>query len=160
MLEKYQGGCQCGALRYEVTGELGKPSICHCRMCQKAFGSFAAPLVPVRIQNFRWTRGAPAEFRSSAIVARGFCKECGTPMYMLEDGEPNIEMAMGTFDEAQNLGPLDHQSGVESRVPWCNGIDHLPSQRTTDYRTPEDMIKLKSLQHPDHDTEIWPRKFK
>ncbi len=77
-------------------------------------------------------------------------------MYMLEDGDPNIEMAMGTFDQAQNLGPLDHQSGVESRVPWCKDLDHLPSQKTTDYRTPEDMIKLKSLQHPDHDTELWP----
>ena len=77
-------------------------------------------------------------------------------MYLLEDGEPNIEIAMGTFDHAEILGPLDHQSGVESRVPWCNDLDSLPSQKTTDYRTPEDMIKLKSLQHPDHDTEVWP----
>jgi len=77
-------------------------------------------------------------------------------MYMLEDGEPNIEMAMGTFDQAEKLGPLDHQSGVESRVPWCKDLDHLPAQKTTDYRTAEDMVKLKSLQHPDHDTDAWP----
>jgi len=156
MPEKSQGGCQCGALRYEVTGELGKPSICHCRMCQKAFGSFAAPFVAVPVQNFKWTRGAPSEFRSSAIVARGFCRDCGTPMFLLEEGEPNIEIAMGTFDRVEKLGPFDHQSGVESRIPWCGDLDHVPSRKTTDYRTPEDMVRLKSLQHPDHDTEVWP----
>ena len=108
MSKNHQGGCQCGALRYEITGELPKPSICHCRMCQKAFGSFAAPFVSVPLENFRWTRGAPSEFRSSAVVARGFCKECGTPMYMLEDVESNIELAMGTFDRVKELGPFDH----------------------------------------------------
>jgi hypothetical protein len=157
MSEKYQGGCQCGALRYEVTGELGKLSLCHCRMCQKAVGSFAASFVPMPVQNFRWTRGAPSEFRSSAIVARGFCNQCGTPMYLLEDGELNIEIAAGTFDHAEMLGPLDHESGVESRVPWFGDLGHVPTQKTTDYRTPGDMVKLESLQHPDHDTDVWPR---
>jgi hypothetical protein len=32
------GGCQCGAVRYRIEGDLGRASICHCRMCQKAFG--------------------------------------------------------------------------------------------------------------------------
>ena len=78
-------------------------------------------------------------------------------MYLLEDGEPVIEVAAGTFDHAEKLGPLDHESGVESRVPWFSDLGHVPVQTTTDYRTPEDMVKLKSLQHPDHDTEVWPR---
>ncbi|HEY5106329.1 MAG TPA: hypothetical protein VII73_06080 [Caulobacteraceae bacterium] len=38
------GGCQCGAVRFAIDGALGRPGICHCRMCQKAvggpFGSF------------------------------------------------------------------------------------------------------------------------
>ncbi len=34
------GGCQCGAVRFSV-GRLGRASVCHCRMCQKAFGSFS-----------------------------------------------------------------------------------------------------------------------
>ncbi len=43
------GGCQCGAVRYAISGELGRASICHCRMCQKAFGSFFGPLVGVSL---------------------------------------------------------------------------------------------------------------
>ncbi len=41
------GGCQCGAVRFRIKGALGRPSICHCRMCQKQFGSFFGALVTV-----------------------------------------------------------------------------------------------------------------
>ena len=41
------GGCQCGAVRYELYSEPTEPSICHCRMCQKAFGNYIAPLAGV-----------------------------------------------------------------------------------------------------------------
>ena len=37
------GGCQCGAVRYCLHEPPADPHICHCRMCQKAFGSFFAP---------------------------------------------------------------------------------------------------------------------
>ena len=36
----HTGGCQCGAIRFCVTGDLNDASICHCRMCQKAFGAY------------------------------------------------------------------------------------------------------------------------
>lgn len=51
----YTGGCQCGAIRFRATGDLKDSSICHCRMCQKAFGAYYAPLVSVREVEFEWT---------------------------------------------------------------------------------------------------------
>ncbi len=147
----FSGGCQCGAMRFHINGSLGKASICHCRMCQKAFGSWGAALVSVPFDAFKWTRGAPSEFRSSAIVARGFCAACGTPLYMRDDGDPNIEMAIGAFDRPDEVGPLVDQVGVESRLAWFNGMHKLPEKMTTDYNSPEQMLLLKSLQHPDHD---------
>jgi hypothetical protein len=83
----WSGGCQCGAVRYRAR-RLDDAGICHCRMCQKAFGSFGAALVSVAADDIEWTRGTAGEFRSSAIVARGFCRDCGTPLYMKEDGDP------------------------------------------------------------------------
>jgi hypothetical protein len=150
------GGCQCGAVRYRIAGELGKAGICHCRMCQKAFGSWGAPLVSVPAANLVWSRGTPSEFRSSAIVARGFCSRCGTPLYMREDGDENYEIAIGSLDDPNAIRPMTEQSGVESKTKWFDSMHGLLSRETRDYRTPEDLARLKSLQHPDHDTEDWP----
>ena len=36
------GGCLCGNVRYEISGKALGSMLCHCRMCQKAFGSFFA----------------------------------------------------------------------------------------------------------------------
>ncbi len=149
------GGCQCGAVRYHVSGQLGHAGICHCRMCQKAFGSWGAALVSVDEKHLTWTRGRPGEFRSSAIVARGFCRDCGTPLYMKEDGDPNYEIAIGSLDDPEAARP-DHQSGTESELSWFAGLHELPRQETADYRTAEDLERLKSRQHPDHDTPEWP----
>ena len=74
------GGCQCGAVRYRFTKKPGGAHVCHCRMCQKAFGGFYAPLVGARHEYFEVTRGEIAKFRSSDLVERGFCRDCGTPL--------------------------------------------------------------------------------
>ena len=79
---------------------------------------------------------------------------------MREDGDPNIELAIGTLDDPANIPPLSRQSAVESRLPWFATIHELPDERMSDYRTPEDLKKLESRQHPDHDTDHWPIKDK
>ncbi len=148
---KRSGGCQCGNLRYSFTGHLGKASICHCRMCQKAFGSWGAALVDMAIAEFKWTRGKPAIFRSSSIVSRGFCKDCGTPMFMRDDDDPDIEIAIGTLDDPNDIPALSKQSAVESRVNWFMTMHTLKEERLQDYRSPEELVRLRSLQHPDYD---------
>ena len=150
------GGCQCGAIRYRIASRLGKAGICHCRMCQKAFGNFGAALVSVKAEVLEWTRGTPASFRSSAIVSRGFCRDCGTPLFMREDGDAMIEIAIGTLDDPNAIPAMTEQSGIESKVNWFDALRDLPRQATTDDRSPGDMMRLEGLQHPDHDTEHWP----
>jgi hypothetical protein len=146
------GGCQCGNIRYRFVGELGKASICHCRMCQKAFGSWGAALVDMKLSDFTWTRGTPGVFRSSSIVSRGFCADCGTPLFMHDDDDADIEIAIGTLDRPNDIPPLSKQSAVESRVNWFMTMHNLPEERMQDYRSPEEMQKLATRQHPDHDT--------
>ena len=149
------GGCQCGAVRYRFDGKPGDASICHCRMCQKAFGSWGAPLVSLSAENLNWTRGTPAVFRSSPHVDRGFCSACGTPLYMRDDGDLNFEMAIGTLDDP-NAAPPTRQVGIESEVNWFKSLPALAAETTMENCSPEMLQRYTSLQHPDHDTDAWP----
>jgi len=147
------GGCQCGAVRFQVQGALGRASICHCRMCQKAFGGFYGPLVSA--PGLTWTRGTPKYFRSSNRIRRGFCADCGTPLTYEPDGGP-AEVAIGAFDDPSALRPVI-QHDVAARMPWLDELVDLPVM------TPGEAAKaapfyasIRSFQHPDHDTETWP----
>lgn len=147
---EFSGGCQCGAVRFHVRGALPDRSICHCRMCQKAFGSFFAPLVSVDVGDLRWTRGEPSFFSSSELVERGFCAECGTPLSFRYLNKPRINISIGSLDDPAAVRP-EQQYGVESRMPWFADLARLPSSRTED-DIPADMReRLASRQHPDHE---------
>jgi len=152
----WAGGCQCGAVRFRVEGALGDASVCHCRMCQKAFGAFYAPLVSVDEAGLRWTRGERRVFRSSNLVGRGFCGNCGTPLtYEAPDG---IALAIGAFDDPSGIAPVI-QFGIEAKLPYVDTVCTLPGRDTMkDEQAVEFLARIVSFQHPDHDTETWPAK--
>ena len=145
------GGCQCGAIRFRISGKIGRPSICHCRMCQKAFGGFFGPLVSAPPDGVEWTRGEPTYFQSSVNIDRGFCSNCGTPMTYRHPG--GLEIAIGTFDDRSDLAPKI-QVNHASRLPWVETIFEQPIHDDPSYYTRQE--KIISFQHPDHDTANWP----
>jgi hypothetical protein len=154
----YTGGCQCGAIRFRVEGELHDSSICHCRMCQKAFGAYYAPLVSARGAALTWTRGQVKKFRSSNVAERGFCGDCGTPLtYEAPDG---VALAAGAFDDPGALPPI-LQFGIETKVGFVDHLHELPG-RTTEEDVGEApfVLDVVSYQHPDHDTPTWPMEDK
>jgi hypothetical protein len=154
MTETHTGGCQCGAVRFRVEGRLGDASVCHCRMCQKAFGAFYAPLVSVREAKLVWTRGEPKRFQSSNAATRGFCADCGTPLtYEAPDG---VALAIGAFDTPQEIVPKI-QWGIEGKLPYVDHVHELPGEHTlSDTEAAPFLATLVSYQHPDHDTDTWP----
>jgi hypothetical protein len=145
------GGCQCGAARFSVE-RLGRASICHCRMCQKAFGSFFGPLVTAR--GLTWTRGAPAHFQSSNVVSRGFCAKCGTPLtYEYEGG---VELAIGALDEPSRAAPVI-QVNPADMLPFFDKLHTLPFRPQGESAEIDAFMRsVVGHQHPDHDTERWP----
>jgi len=144
------GGCQCGTVRYRFSGAPTAAEICHCRMCQKAFGNWGAAFIEVPLTRFEWTGEQPATFRSSPPVQRGFCEKCGTPMFMLEDGDTFIDVAAGTLDDPSGLA-FTRQIGVESRHPWFKTLHTLPEFRIDETRPAEELARLTSNQHKDAD---------
>ncbi len=125
----HSGGCQCGAVRYALYAEPEQVHLCHCRMCQRAVGNSYAALAPVRHGDFAWTKGKAAEFNSSAKAARGFCADCGTPLYFRYLEGEWIDVTIGSLDNPNLVSPgLNY--GVESRVAWLAGIHDLPDYET------------------------------
>ena len=112
---RLSGGCQCGAVRYALLEEPSGPHICHCRMCQKAFCSFFAPLTGVSLEKFELTRGELSIFKSSDQTERGFCKNCGTPLTFHYVDSPRIAVSIGSLDEPEKVEPTN-QYGIEARV--------------------------------------------
>jgi hypothetical protein len=144
----HTGGCQCGAVRYALYATPAEPSVCHCRMCQKAFGSYFAPLAGVPLGDFAWVKGTPGIFKSSDAVERGFCRDCGTPLFFRYVDKNRISVSLGSLDEPARLPPV-RQYGVESRLPFLATLTTLPGTRTEDEVPPEHMARYKSRQHPD-----------
>lgn len=153
------GGCQCGAVRYRLDEEPFNAHICHCRMCQKAFGAFFAPLASVKRENFVLTRGELSIFKSSDAVERGFCNQCGTPLSFGYIGSPRIAFAIGSLDEPARVVPRI-QYGIEGRLPYFASLAGLPGETTESDTDPALLARIRSSnhQHPDHDTTEWPPK--
>ncbi len=151
------GGCQCGAVRYALHEQPSGPHICHCRMCQKAFGSFFAPLTAVPLKAFELTRGELAMFKSSDLVERGFCRDCGAPLTFHYVHKSHISMAIGSLDEPARFQPRG-QFGIEARMPWFDALPSLPGDKTTEEDGGELIVRIAASnhQHPDHDTAAWP----
>lgn len=157
MTQTFTGGCQCGAVRYRFDQKPDGAHICHCRMCQKAFGSFYAPLVGGPLNSFAVTRGEVAIFHSSDQAERGFCRQCGTPLtFGYRDGD-HISVSIGSLDQPEAFPPVD-QHGVESRLSWVNAMGHRPDRPSTEAEQPDTAAFIASTnhQHPDHDTDRWP----
>lgn len=145
------GGCQCGAVRFRIHGALGRASICHCRMCQKAFGGFFGPLVTVPKDGVEWPREQPTYFQSSVNIDRGFCKRCGTPLTYRYPG--GLDIAIGAFDDRSDLAPKI-QVNHAARLPWVETIFEQPVLGDSEYYARQEQII--SFQHPDHETGVWP----
>lgn len=94
----HRGSCLCGAVRFEVDGELPAPDACHCTMCRRQSGHFWAstdlPRSAVHItgaEHVTW-------YASSERVRRGFCATCGSVLFWDPIFRDVIAIAMGAFE--------------------------------------------------------------
>jgi hypothetical protein len=131
------GGCQCGAVRYAMhVGQVEKPHVCHCRMCQKATGGVFAALAGCAKDKLEWTSGKPAFFASSNLASRGYCKDCGTPLsFTYNTPEARIYVTIGSLDDPE-LAAIEVQYGVEAKLSWVEFCEDVPQERTG--ATPEE----------------------
>ncbi len=136
------GGCQCGAVRYRIsTVNPDSPHICHCRMCQRAVGGPFAALFNVPDTAIEWTRGTPATWRSSAAATRGFCGECGAPLFYHGDDSGRINLTIASLDDPEAYPPVG-QVGSEGRLSWFATLPTLKDHGTTEAIDPDGAARI------------------
>lgn len=108
MTETHQGGCLCGAIRYEIVGELRPVVNCHCGMCLKFHGHYGAYTAADRSALRFLGDKRPAWYHSSDVARRGFCADCGSSLFWERLGEKEISIAAGTLDQPTGLMTEGH----------------------------------------------------
>jgi len=116
------GGCACGAIRYRYSGDVMFALNCHCRDCQRESGSGFVPVLGVRAGGFEVTQGSPRLYAvradSGNMTQRAFCCECGSPLYGVPDGHPDlITIRAGSLDDASVFRP-QRDIFTSSAQPW------------------------------------------
>lgn len=99
----FTGGCYCGALRYEITGEIPWRALCLCTTCQKISGGAGNLFIGIEAKQFRYTRGEPRSFRregDGVIPTREFCEKCGVHISSrLTQIPEGVVVKIGTLDD-------------------------------------------------------------
>lgn len=128
------GGCLCGNIRYEVTGDALGSMLCHCTMCQRFSGAPILEGTTFPSDAFRLLKGEPKFYQSSAIAKRGFCPDCGSPIMfqgIIGSWVDWVVITTGSFDEPWRFPPTYHL-GIESSLPWLKVVDDLPRTQCKD----------------------------
>jgi hypothetical protein len=129
MSETVEGGCFCGAVRYRAEGKPTNTMICHCQSCREVAAAPVVPWLTFPVSAFRFIKGKPKEFSSSAPVTRGFCEACGTMLtYMHAKHPDSIDIATCSLDDP-NAFPPTHHSWLVDDLKWVKFGDRLPSYR-------------------------------
>lgn len=124
----HQGSCLCGAIHYEIHGEIGPAAYCHCSRCRKAGGSAFGANGVVKVADFKVTQGEASlkDYDTGAGVHRVFCAHCGSPIFSRRDALPGVlRVRLGTLDTPLAVPPSEHIF-VGSKADWYEIHDGLP----------------------------------
>ncbi len=92
-----KGGCLCGNVRFEATGQPYRVGLCHCLDCRKHVGSLfnGSAIFPQAAVSIS---GQTADYQG-----RVFCPTCGSPVLSRSGDE--IEINLGALDHPDQFKP-------------------------------------------------------
>ncbi|MBO9450139.1 GFA family protein [Tropicibacter sp. R16_0] len=104
-MDVHKGGCLCGALRYQISGDPLWVTACFCRFCQRASGGQGVVLPAFELTQIDVTDGEPTVYPhisegSGKAVNIHFCARCGTKTHVTFERWPDrMGVYAGTFDD-------------------------------------------------------------
>lgn len=120
------GHCFCGAVRWKSAPGILWAAHCHCEDCRRAASSDYVSWLGVERASVEWS-GPRKIYRSSYLVERSFCGECGSPLsFETEIFEDETHLYAVTLDDPSTYTPTAHIFWSE-RLPWVQVADGLPT---------------------------------
>jgi hypothetical protein len=108
-MDRFEGGCLCGAVRFVATGRPYRVGLCHCLDCRKHSGSLFQTLA-------MFPQGAvKVEGETGEHAGRHFCPRCGSSVFCRYGDE--IEVSVGALDAPDQLTPT-YENWTVRREAW------------------------------------------
>ena len=133
MAGSVKGQCLCGAVSFEVQGELPNLYQCHCSLCRKATGAAANAATIVAEHAFRWLSGEGqiSSFVKPTGYRSDFCSACGSPVPNRLRGMSKVWVPAGLLDEQSEVTIAVHlhwesAAAWERDTPQCLHLDGGP----------------------------------
>lgn len=130
------GGCNCGAVRFEVTSPLVTSTYCHCTRCQRRTGTGASVNARAEPGSFRVVAGEDRlrVWRPEVGAEKWFCGDCGSALFSRgQDDHEEIGVRLGTFDSDPLIRPSARQfvayAAVWEAIP-DDGLPRFPEGRS------------------------------
>lgn len=126
--EIYKGGCLCGKVQFEITGEIQSIVYCHCSRCRKAQGSAFATNGNVDADKFVFISGENemTGYESTPGQTKYFCQHCGSPIIAKSAASPDkVRVRLGVIESDISERPAAHIF-ASSKADWDEINDDLP----------------------------------
>ena len=115
-----KGQCNCGAVRFEIDGEIADVYVCHCSICRRATGSNGIAVVVVPNDRLRWVQGREQVAmwsKPGADWQTWFCRTCGSPVPGQND-PARMFVPAGSITEGGDAFRVAHHVWVGSKAVW------------------------------------------
>jgi hypothetical protein len=130
------GGCNCGAVRFEVAEPLVYAYYCHCTRCQRRSGSGAAPCAIPALGSFKITTGEDVmqSWNAGDGFDKSFCSKCGSHIAASDpSGSGLASIRLGAFDGDPGIRPttrhFTNYAAIWEPIPEDDPLEHFPESR-------------------------------
>jgi hypothetical protein len=106
MIQTYEGGCHCRRIRFRVTGDLSRVTVCNCSMC--TMKGLLHMIVPTDKLEILSGRDHLTTYTFNTHVAKHtFCRTCGIhPFYVPRSNPDMIDVNVRCIDDI-DLAAID-----------------------------------------------------
>ena len=124
-MKTMQGGCHCGRVRFTVTADLDRVTVCNCSICSKK-GFLHLIVPPGQFELLSGKDELTTYTFNTGVAKHTFCKHCGIHAFYVPRSDPDkVDVNARCIDDidlaALSLKYFDGQNWEQAmgqKVPW------------------------------------------